>query len=86
MMDKHEGLVQVLTLTVPFVERVAEPQTAVELVELGSDELAELVEKYPDRFVAAIDNLPMNDLVAALDELDRIIKSYTLRGYNYLLT
>ncbi len=80
IMDKHEGLVQVLTLTIPFVERVAEPKGAVELAKLGNDELAELVGKYPDRFVAAIGNLPMNDIDAALDELDRIVNELHFRG------
>jgi aminocarboxymuconate-semialdehyde decarboxylase len=80
LMDKHSGLVQVLSLTVPFVERIVSPQVAIELTKLGNDEMAELVSKYPDRFVSAIGNLPMNDLGAALDEMDRIINDLNFRG------
>ncbi len=80
IMDKHNELVQVLTLTIPFIESVAEPKDVIELARLGNDELAELVEKYPDRFVAAIGSLPMNDMDAALNELDRIVNELHFRG------
>ncbi len=80
IMDKHEDIVQVLNITVPFIERVVEPKVAIELAKIGNDELAELVEKYPDRFVAAIGNLPMNDIDAALDELDRIVNELNFKG------
>lgn len=80
IMDEHKGLVQVLTLTLPFVESVAPPKDAIELAKIGNNELAELVEKYPDRFVAAIGNLPMNDIDAALDELNRIVNELHFRG------
>lgn len=80
MMDTHEDLVQVLNITLPFVETVAEPQIAIELAKIGNDELAELVDRYPDRFVAAIGNLPMNDMDAALDELERIINKLHFKG------
>jgi len=80
IMDKHGDLVQVLTLTNPFVERVAQPKEAAELAQIGNDELAELVEKYPDRFVAAVGGLPLNDMDAALKELDRIVNDLHIRG------
>ncbi len=80
LLDKHEGLVQALSMISPFVERYVSPRVAIDLVRLGNDELAELVAKYPDRFVAAIGNLPMNDLAASLDEADRIIKELHFKG------
>jgi predicted TIM-barrel fold metal-dependent hydrolase len=80
LMDEWEPLRQVLTLTHPFVETVADPKVAVELARVGNDELAELLVKYPDRFVAAIGSLPMNDVSAALKELDRIVKDLHLKG------
>lgn len=79
IMDEHEDVVQALTFTLTFGETVAEPKVAIELAELGNNELAELVKKYPDRFVAAIGNLPMNDIDAALDELDRIVNELHFR-------
>lgn len=80
VMDKYDDLVQVLTHTLPFLEAVVNPKDAVELAKMGNDELAELVEKYPDRFVAAIGNLPMNDIDAALNEVDRIVNDLHFRG------
>ncbi len=80
IMDEYEDLTQVLTLTLPFLETILEPKDTIELSKLGNDELAELIGKYPDRFVAAIANLPMNDMDAALNELDRAINELHFRG------
>ena len=80
MMDKHEDMRQVLTLTVPFVEREVGPEAAIELTKLGNDEMAELVAKHPDRFVGAVGNLPLNDMDAAMDELDRIMSELHFKG------
>ena len=53
LMDSVEGYMQVLTLAAPTVESVASPEVAVDLCRFANDEMAELVEKYPDRFAAA---------------------------------
>jgi predicted TIM-barrel fold metal-dependent hydrolase len=44
------------------------------------DEMAELVSKYPDRFVAAIAYLPMNNMDAALKEADGAINDLKVRS------
>ena len=44
------------------------------------DELAELLERYPDRFVAGAASLPMNDVDAALIEAERAINELHLNG------
>jgi predicted TIM-barrel fold metal-dependent hydrolase len=80
IMDQHDDLVQVLTLSSPPVENFADPKQAAELSRLANDEMAELVVKYPDRFVAAVACLPMNDMNAALDEADRAIKDLHFIG------
>jgi len=80
IMDRHKDYTQVLTHTVPFLESVVKPDVVTELVKMGNDELAELVAKYPDRFIAAIGNLPMHDIEAALDEIDRVINSLKFKG------
>ena len=46
----------------------------------GNDEMAELVVKYPDRFVAALTSLAMNNMDAALEETDRTIRDLKFRG------
>lgn len=80
IMDKYEGLRQVLTVASPPVEAVAEPKDAIELAKMVNDEMAELVIRYPDRFTAAVGCLPMNDVDAALEETDRVIKELGFRG------
>ena len=43
IMDKQGDLVQVLTLTIPFLESIVGPSDTVKLTKIGNDELAELV-------------------------------------------
>ena len=80
VMDKYEPLKQVLTLGWPPIELVAKPAKAAELAKIANDEMAELVHKHSERFVAAIGILPMNDMEAALQEADRVINDLKFRG------
>ncbi len=80
VMDRYEGLKQVLTIAVPPLESVVDPTTATELARIANNEMAELVAKYPDRFVAAVASLPMNNIDAALREIDRAIRELNLKG------
>jgi uncharacterized protein len=80
-MDKYDGLMQVLTLTAVLpTSKLTDLSKRVDLVKLGNDELAEPLLKYPDRFPAAVANLPMGDMDAALKEVDRAINDLKLRG------
>jgi predicted TIM-barrel fold metal-dependent hydrolase len=80
VMDKYEGLVQVLVPTGPPVELLAKPGDVAGLVKLYNDEIAELVEKYPDRFIAGVACLPLNDVDAALEEARRAITELGFKG------
>jgi len=80
VMDHFGDMVQVLTLGNPPVEKVVGPKEALELSRIANDEMAELVAKYPDRFVAAVACVPMNDIDAALKEIDRAIVDLRFRG------
>jgi predicted TIM-barrel fold metal-dependent hydrolase len=80
IMDKYEPIRQVLTLGRIPVEHAAKPAKAAELARMADDEMAELVQKYPDRFVAALATLAMNDMDAALKETDRAIKELRFNG------
>ena len=53
ILDKY-GWIQVLTLALPPIKAIAESKEAAELARIANDEMAELVVKYPDRFVAGI--------------------------------
>jgi predicted TIM-barrel fold metal-dependent hydrolase len=81
IMDMYEGLVQVLTVgPVPPIEEFADSEKTVELAKMANDEMAELVLKYRDRFVAAIALLPMNNIDATMEEIDRTINDLGFRG------
>ena len=80
IMDKYDEYVQVLTI--PGFHRIITEgeEKAVELAKRANDEMAELVFKYPDRFVAAVASLPLNNMDAALKEADRAINELCFRG------
>jgi predicted TIM-barrel fold metal-dependent hydrolase len=80
IMDRYGELVQVITLGWPPIEAICDPAKAGELAKLANDEIAELVHKYPSRFIAGIAHLPMNNIEAALKELDRAVVDLRLRG------
>lgn len=64
---------QVLVLAVPPLEEVGTPAVAAELARLANDQMAELVRRFPDRFVGFAAALPLNDVEAAMRELDRAL-------------
>ena len=80
IMDKYEGMRQVLTIAAPPLEEVTGRGEAVELAKLANDGIAELIAKYPDRFVAGVAYLLMNDMDATLKEAERAIKELKLKG------
>lgn len=81
IMDLYPGVVQVLTVgPVPSLEDFADSEQSVRLAKMANDEMAEMVHKYRDRFVAAIALLPMNNIDAALEETDRAIDELGFRG------
>ena len=75
-----DGYVQIINTANPPVELVAEPADALELSRIANDEMAELVARYPDRFVGAAACVPMHDIDAAIGELDRAIGQLGFRG------
>jgi aminocarboxymuconate-semialdehyde decarboxylase len=79
-MDQFPGYMQVLTVAAPSLTEIASPKEAVELAKIANDEMAELVDRYPERFAGAIACLPLNDVDAALSELKRAIEDLRLRG------
>lgn len=80
LMDRHPDVLQVITVMQPPLESLVKPEDAVDLAKIANDELAELVIKYPDKFVAGVACLPMNDMDATLVEVDRAIAQLGLKG------
>jgi predicted TIM-barrel fold metal-dependent hydrolase len=80
VMDRHEGLMHVLTMCTLFWERIVLAGKSVEASRIANDSMAEIVAKYPDRFPAAVACLPLDNMEAALLETDRAIKDLRMRG------
>lgn len=80
MMDKFKDYKQILTLSMPAIEFLAGPKDAPELARLANDGMAEICAKYPDRFPAFVASLPMNNVPASLEEMDRAIGKLGARG------
>jgi aminocarboxymuconate-semialdehyde decarboxylase len=80
IMDLNEGYAQILNIAGPPVEDVANPTVAAELAKIANDEMAELVLKYPEKFLAAVACLPMNNMKAVVKEVDRAIIDLGFRG------
>ena len=64
---------QVLVLAVPPLEEVGPPEVAAEFARIANDEMADLVRRFPDRFVGFAAALPLSDVEASLRELDRAL-------------
>jgi len=73
VMDMFEDYCQVLSLASPPLELVANPAQALDLSKIGSDSMAELCARYPDRFPGFIATPPMSDPDAALVEIRRAV-------------
>jgi len=80
MMKKFPGYKQVLTLSMPAVEFLGTPEETPELARLANDGMAEIVKQRPDLFPAFVASLPMNNVPAALEEMDRAIAGLGAKG------
>ena len=80
MMKRFPGYKQVLTLSLPAIEFLAGPDESPALARLANDGMAEIVAKHPDLFPAFVASLPMNNVPAALAEMDRAIGTLGAKG------
>jgi uncharacterized protein len=71
--EAYGDYAQVLVLAVPPLEEVGPPAVAADLARRANDEMAELVGRFPDRLVGFAAALPLNDVDAALVEMDRAV-------------
>jgi predicted TIM-barrel fold metal-dependent hydrolase len=80
LLDEFDGMQQVLSLANPPLELVGGPNVTPDLARLANDSLADVCRKNPDRFPTFIAALPMNNIEAALAEIDRAINELGARG------
>jgi len=80
IMDAHPEYQQILSIATPPVEAYASPEDAIDLAQLANDGMADLVDRYPERFPGFVASLPMNDVDAAMRELERSMGALGARG------
>jgi predicted TIM-barrel fold metal-dependent hydrolase len=80
LMERYPDVLQILSISQPPLDKVASPADAVELARIANDGLAELIARYPDRFISGVACLPLNDIEASLVEADRCIRQLGFRG------
>jgi predicted TIM-barrel fold metal-dependent hydrolase len=80
MMERFPGYQQVLTLSNPPVEFIAGPDASPALARLANEGMAEIRDRHPDKFPAFVASLPMNNMPAALEEMEYAITKLGARG------
>jgi len=80
IMDEYEDVKQVITLSQFAGDVAAGSNKVVDLIKQANDETAELVTKYPDRFIASVASLPLENIDASLQEIDRAINDLKCKG------
>jgi uncharacterized protein len=75
MMEQWPGYQQVLTLSSPPIETIAGPSDTPDLARVANDELLKICMMRPDKFTAWVASLPLNNVDASLEEMDRAIAS-----------
>ncbi len=80
MMDLFGDYVQVLSLAAPPLEALAAADASPDLARLANDSMAEIVARHPDRFPAFIASMPMNNVEAAVREIDRAVNDLKAVG------
>jgi uncharacterized protein len=80
IMDGFANYSQVLSLGLPPIEGMVGPEKAPEFARAANDGLAELVQKYPERFCGYVGALPMNAPEQAAREAERILVHGSANG------
>lgn len=80
VLDEFGDVRQVLSLPSPPLEILAPPEKSPLLARVANDGLAELVQKYPERFIGFTASLPMNNPPEALKELERAVSQLGALG------
>src|SRR5271157_5844675 len=80
LLDRYPDLLEVLLPALGPLETLVSPAQVPDLAKLNNDETAELVEKFPDKFLAAFALLPQNNIEAAQKEMERAITKLGMRG------
>ncbi len=84
ILDRYPDVRQVLTISKSGVSILEDDRLAVDCARRVNDEIAELVERYPERFFAGVASLPLTGMNETLKELDRALGTLRLKGIQLL--
>ncbi len=77
-MDRSDVDMSVISVNIPTPDML-EPELAIEGARICNDAVAEICSRHSDRFIG-IASLPLNDVPAAIAELERAVGALDLRG------
>jgi predicted TIM-barrel fold metal-dependent hydrolase len=80
IMDKFDGYQQVLSLAAPSLDVLGGADIGRQLSKAGSDGMAELCQKYPDRFPGFIASIALHDSDGAVEEARRAVQDLGALG------
>lgn len=80
MLKQWPDVQQILTLGVPPPEVLCGPDLSPHAARVANDGMYEICRKWPDKFPAFVASLPMNNVPAALEEMDRAIGTLGAKG------
>jgi aminocarboxymuconate-semialdehyde decarboxylase len=69
-MDEFGDYRQVINIAAPPVEDLGSPAVSREMARIGNEAMAELVSRHPDRFAGFMACVPMDDVEAAVAEVE----------------
>ena len=80
VMERYEDYTQVLVPICEVFEPFMNPKDTAKLASSFNDALSEWFDKYPKNFVGAAATIPMNNVDAALREIERVITQLGFKG------
>jgi len=80
MMRRFPEYKQILTLSLPAIEFLGNENETPELARLANDGMHEIVQKHKQLFPAFVASLPLNNVPASLEELERAIGKLGAKG------
>jgi len=80
MMEQWPDYQQILTLSMPAIEFVAPAAESPALARLANDGMAEICAKHPKQFPGWVASVPMNNVKAAVAEIERAVEKMGARG------
>ncbi len=80
MLEQWPEVQQVLTLSTPGPESIGNAEESPAIARVANDGMASICARYPSKFPAFVAALPMNNVPAALHEMDRAIGTLGARG------